>query len=244
MQRSADLVETALELGIRHFDVAPSYGLGTAEEVLGLVLGSVRDVTITTKVGIPRPPYSRGRAAARRVLKPLLGHSRPLKSLVTTFRSGRSAERKLQPIRLTPHGIRSSLEESLRLLRRDSVDVLLLHEPSRLDLNDEIEHCLGELVNEKLISQYGVGIDAAGDRWRRFGSVWQSRWPQDGIDSYEGDLTYVFHGAIRHASAAEEGGSTVDAATAVSDVLRRAPRSVVLVSSSSTKHLRELMAVQ
>ena len=56
--QSARIVETALDLGIRYFDVAPSYGMGTAEEVLGHVTGDSKEVVIATKVGIPRPHYS------------------------------------------------------------------------------------------------------------------------------------------------------------------------------------------
>ena len=55
---SARIVEAALALGIRHFDTAPSYGMGTADEVLGSVLSGVDGVTITSKVGIARPQYS------------------------------------------------------------------------------------------------------------------------------------------------------------------------------------------
>lgn len=47
------IVEAALEHGIRHFDTAPHYGLGLAEERLGIALdGHDRDdVVISTKVG-------------------------------------------------------------------------------------------------------------------------------------------------------------------------------------------------
>lgn len=47
------IVEAALEHGIRHFDTAPHYGLGLAEQRLGIALdGHDRDdVVISTKVG-------------------------------------------------------------------------------------------------------------------------------------------------------------------------------------------------
>src|SRR5690348_6885308 len=47
------LLEIAYEVGFRHFDVAPSYGLGAAEAVLGSFLATRRDgVTVATKIGI------------------------------------------------------------------------------------------------------------------------------------------------------------------------------------------------
>lgn len=51
------LLEAAFDQGIRHFDTAPLYGMGLAEEVLGRFARSRRgDITITTKFGLaPRP---------------------------------------------------------------------------------------------------------------------------------------------------------------------------------------------
>ena len=82
---AARLVENALDLGIRYFDTAPLYGMGTAEEVLGAVVGSNPDVVIATKIGIGRPPYSPLKAAVRRYAKPLLDRSRPLKAFARSL---------------------------------------------------------------------------------------------------------------------------------------------------------------
>ncbi len=49
-----DAIRTAIESGINFFDVAPIYGMGHAEEVLGRAIVGRRDkVFIATKVGIP-----------------------------------------------------------------------------------------------------------------------------------------------------------------------------------------------
>lgn len=93
------LVEVAYDAGIRWFDTAPLYGAGAAEEALGAGLRGKDDVTIATKVGIV-PPGIVGLALRR------------------PARSGR----------FTAADIRSQLEGSLRRLRRDSADVVLLHE--------------------------------------------------------------------------------------------------------------------
>jgi D-threo-aldose 1-dehydrogenase len=93
------LLETAYDCGIRWFDTAPLYGAGAAEEALGRFLRGKDDVVVATKVGIV-PPGLLG-AAVRR---PAAGG------------------------RFDPADVRRQVERSLRRLRRDSVDVVLLHE--------------------------------------------------------------------------------------------------------------------
>ena len=54
-RHASGMLERAYELGIRHFDTAPSYGHGQSENVVGDVFAGVADITVMTKVGIPRP---------------------------------------------------------------------------------------------------------------------------------------------------------------------------------------------
>lgn len=110
----AEHLEAAAAAGITHFDTAPLYGFGMAEKALGEAFGGDAKITITTKVGLYSPggsEQSRGTMLARKVggkLWPRL--SRAVADL--------SVERA-----------RRSLDESLRRLRRDRVELLLLHEP-------------------------------------------------------------------------------------------------------------------
>jgi aryl-alcohol dehydrogenase-like predicted oxidoreductase len=69
-RRAAEVVRTALDAGIAHFDTAESYGGGQSEVYLGKALGSRRDeVVIATKFA-PRPPEEPYRPGAlrRRIL--------------------------------------------------------------------------------------------------------------------------------------------------------------------------------
>src|SRR4051812_24831385 len=69
--RDARIIHAAYEAGARHFDLAPSYGLGTAEDVLGHALKGRRDrVTIASKVGLPRAERSRPLLVARALAAP------------------------------------------------------------------------------------------------------------------------------------------------------------------------------
>jgi aryl-alcohol dehydrogenase-like predicted oxidoreductase len=108
-------LEVAAAAGFTHFDTAPLYGFGAAERALGSVFGDEPTITITTKVGLYSPGGSdQGHAAmlARKVGGKLWpGLSRAVADL--------SVERA-----------RRSFGDSLRRLRRDRVDVLLLHEPA------------------------------------------------------------------------------------------------------------------
>lgn len=240
LRESAALVETALELGIRHFDVAPSYGMGTAEEVLGAVLGSVRDVTICTKVGIPRPTYSRHGYIGRKVANRILPRRGSLRSLAkrSATRSGRRDD--LPGFVFSEDAIRASLADSLERLRRESVDVLLLHEPTRADLNADVAARMNTLVREGVVGAYGVGIDASSDLWARFGSTWQSRWPGAAAEGYDRDVSYVFHGALRYAGT-ELADGTIRPAAVLRQATERFPGCVVVVSASSPARLRQVL---
>jgi aryl-alcohol dehydrogenase-like predicted oxidoreductase len=57
---------------------------------------------------------------------------------------------------LSPAGLRSSLEASLRRLRTDHVDVYYLHQPDRSVPIDETVAALGELVKEGKVRTIGV----------------------------------------------------------------------------------------
>lgn len=237
-RRSARVVEAALDLGIRYFDVAPSYGLGTAEEVIGAVIGDAPEVAIATKVGVPRPPYSAKVDAVRNMVRPVLDRVGVLKRL---------AQRVTKPAGERPRydfsdaGVRSTLETSLRKLRRGSVDVLLAHEPHRLDLTDEVAERFERLRAEGLITAYGVGIGAISDRWERFGSIWQSCWPGPRATQYAPDVEHVWHGAVRTLPPKAADGRRPRPAAVVRQVLAASPGTILLVSASTPGRLRDLL---
>lgn len=114
----------AHDLGVNLFDTARSYGFGSAERILGDFLRTRRRdrVVVMTKAGIAPPRFGRAEGAARAAI---LRAASILPAAV-----GRSAQRLFVPDPLplfTPARLRSSLEQSLRELRTDYVDVFFLH---------------------------------------------------------------------------------------------------------------------
>lgn len=123
-------VQEAYRLGIRFFDTAPFYGYGLSEQRLGHALGSfpAHDVVISTKVGRLIVSDTEGQRAndgfAVNGRHAIFDYSRP--------------------------GVMRSFESSLRRLRRDSVDILLLHDVGRETHGQRHEEMLKQALDEAL----------------------------------------------------------------------------------------------
>ena len=145
----------ALDLGLTWFDVAPSYGDGQAESLLGSALRGRRDkVVICTKFGIAPPPVP----LAARLIRPLA------RQAVAAFPGLRGAVAKARPIGarapIDPAAIEASVTRSLRLLRTDTIDVLAIHEPSPQDAaNPAIFDVLRRLVERGLVRAVSIAGD-------------------------------------------------------------------------------------
>ena len=128
----------AFERGISWYDVAPAYGDGEAEGILGKFLSGRRDrVAICTKFGTPRPVVS----PLMRLLRPA---ARAMAKVLPRLSGNPASSSQLwQKNRLHAEQIESSVIESLRRLRTDYIDVLALDEPSPQD-------CLNEAVLREL----------------------------------------------------------------------------------------------
>ena len=152
-----DLIDAAFAAGIRHFDVARSYGNGLSEVCLGKMLkGRASEVTITSKFGL-RPRY---RSALYPLLRAVVRRVRPTRR--TQGPLGPSAPRASVPRRnkvdFTPAEARRSLEETRRKLGLDRVDILLLHEATADDLGTPALHdFLETCVATGRIGTYGIG---------------------------------------------------------------------------------------
>lgn len=112
---SQALFAAAWAEGIRHFDTAPHYGLGLAEERLGAFLRTVprEDCAVSTKVGRrleENPDFA--------------GERDPFEQFDVPATRRRVVD-------YSADGVRRSLEESLRRMGLDRIDTLYVHDPEQ-----------------------------------------------------------------------------------------------------------------
>ncbi|MBB5346027.1 aldo/keto reductase [Tunturibacter empetritectus] len=157
---SLDLLESAYDAGIRHFDVAPMYGYGEAEGCLREFLQRHRDhVTVTTKYGIPPAKKSPLISLARHIARPILKAVPSAKHRLAQAAS--AATRTSERATFTPQQAKASLERSLAALHTDHIDLWLLHEATAADLRDEaLLSLLEEKVQQGTIGSFGIGSSA------------------------------------------------------------------------------------
>ncbi len=143
----------AYDAGINFFDTARSYGYGESEALLGEFLRGRRDsAVISTKFGIV-PAHA---SVLKRSLKPI---ARKLLQLAPGAR--KTMQRQLAAQSSGGHfsvaALHESLENSLRALRTDYIDMLFLHEPpvSVLEQGD-LFAALEQLVAAGKVRRFGI----------------------------------------------------------------------------------------
>jgi D-threo-aldose 1-dehydrogenase len=155
-QRSR-LLYAAYDVGIRHYDVAPMYGLGRAEHELGAFTRPQRsEVTITTKFGIRPTLVGRGLAYSQRPVRRMF-ESKP--AIRDQTRAHAAVPNRLLVERSSYHadGAKRSLYRSLRALKTDYVDLLLLHDPLPGSVrSDEVASFLEDARAAGLIRSWGI----------------------------------------------------------------------------------------
>ena len=151
------LLGAAFDAGIRHYDVAPMYGLGSAERDLARFAQGRRDgLVIATKFGITPTWAGRLLAPVQRPLVRLRGRSPG-----GDARSG-AVGRALYRSAYDAATARRSLEQSLRTLRTDYVDLFFLHDPHPGDgLAADVRSFLDSAVVAGTIRSWGVAREAA-----------------------------------------------------------------------------------
>jgi hypothetical protein len=124
----------AHERGITWYDVAPAYGEGNAEAILGSFLVARREeVVVCTKVGIA-PGGGKSRLSwVKPMARAVVNAAPALRGVVRAARPGN------QKLAITPQLIEQSVAESLRRLRTDYIDVIALHDA-------EPEECAQESI--------------------------------------------------------------------------------------------------
>jgi D-threo-aldose 1-dehydrogenase len=140
-ERATSTVDAAWDAGVRYFDTAPHYGLGLSEQRLGAALRSRprEQYAVSTKVG--------------RLLEPDPdGAQRQDEQFVVP-----AAYRRVWDF--SRDGVRRSIDESLRRLGLDRIDIGLLHDPEGhpdVAIREGFPALL-ELRDEGVVGAVGVG---------------------------------------------------------------------------------------
>lgn len=147
------LLEMAYSEGIRHFDVAPIYGLGAAERELGAFARARRDeLAIATKFGIEPGRTARHLSVIQGPIRRLIRAFPSLRQQVRTRKGGLAKSRRYDAA-----SARTSLEKSLRKLGTEQVDFLFLHEPSPGDVRtDDVAAYLEDARRKGQIRAWGI----------------------------------------------------------------------------------------
>ncbi len=147
----------AYDAGITFYDTARSYGYGACEGLLGEFFGAGRrsSVVLCTKFGIlPGNP-----GGWKQKIKPL---ARGVLSVVPQLRGmvRKHAADQFVPGQFSVATLRSSFETSLRELKTDYVDILLMHGPSESVLqDDDVLEELRRLVDTGKVRIAGISAE-------------------------------------------------------------------------------------
>ena len=154
-KRGTAALARAYDAGVTWFDVAPSYGDGHAEVLLGKFLAGKRSqVVVCTKVGLVPGRVS----LAMRIAKPAAQWAMVLRPELRKHVTG--LRPPAQRAELTGPFIESSIVASLRRLQMDDVDVLALHEANLDDVQrDDVLRALDQVISKG----YARAISLAGD---------------------------------------------------------------------------------
>jgi aryl-alcohol dehydrogenase-like predicted oxidoreductase len=147
------MLEEALATGVTLFDTANIYGQGDSERALGALLKNrAADAFVVTKIG---KRFSTKMRLAR-PFKPLLKAVLPSggRSAVTAARASN------MQTDFTPASFAATVERSLRRLRMENVDGLLLHSPPESVIEDPaVAEALQALHARALVRSWGVSVD-------------------------------------------------------------------------------------
>lgn len=147
------LLEKAFDAGINYFDTAPSYAYGDSERLLGELFAARRDrVIIATKGGYC---YSSSARYAQYLL-PFIG---PLRGMLGRQRVQlKRRSRKRQDF--SSRFLRENLEQSLRRLRTDYVDLYQLHSPPAETIeSEEVLRFLEDSIRDGKVRYCAVSVN-------------------------------------------------------------------------------------
>jgi diketogulonate reductase-like aldo/keto reductase len=153
-KKALQLLETAFDAGVRHFDVARYYGYGESEGILGKFAKSRRaQITITTKFGIEPPRRTNALRIAMQAGRQLVKYVPAARGFLQ-----KRAQGLVKSAAFSASAAQISLETSLRELGTGYVDFFLLHDYAVSEESpDELLAFLRHAVKNGKIRYFGLG---------------------------------------------------------------------------------------
>lgn len=146
-KQSSYILGSAYEMGVRHFDLARSYGYGAAEGFVGREFVGKSDVKISTKFGILPTRTAKIFSFAKPLARPFVKEKVP-----TEIRQNNSNKTIIDDTLL-----RESFKKSLGDLKVDRVYRLYVHEPLQpSSITQQAYESLSDLKNSGFIGNWGV----------------------------------------------------------------------------------------
>lgn len=236
------LIEAAFDLGVRHFDTASIYGQGDSERFIGEALAKKRsEVCLASKAGQLLSAKQQLLAHFKTPIRWVAARRGALRGAVADQRA-RGVPRCFEP-----DYIEQSLQNSLRRLRTDHLDIFYLHSPSVAVLDDAaLWERLERLRARGLFRALGVSGDEV-DVAERAASLPQVQVVQFGCSHTAHDLAFmsslqgtgksgVVRGLMSSAGTEAAHGGLVDR---MARTLELPALGGVILGTTSQAHLRE-----
>lgn len=227
--RSKQVLHTALDVGISYFDTSPRYGL--SEKFLGDHLPKSDRLVVATKVGLdPLKP------SAVSIMRDQL--KTKLKKLVRGSKSrsqGVTAEPVTPSVIYRFDSFQNSIERSLKLLRRETLDVLHIHEPENIINLEELLDWVDTKRRDGLVRYRGLAVHRVGSNLLNASFdadiIWQFPWAHKDLYATKCSTPVVF-GAGRALHRNNQPGSNLR------ELIQETPRAVFLTQTNRPDHLK------
>lgn len=238
------LLATAVDCGITHFDTARMYGEGMAERSLGRFMSSQRAAfTLASKIGFSAHPMQ------ERV--PVLLYAARAAMIAKRVLRLRSNPR---PRGLSPKQSERSLHATLRALQTDWLDLLLVHEPLRSEIEVVSELSDWLILQKRLGRVRWLGLSGDAQECIHVANavpgVFDVLQLEDSLGKHEADvatkcgwplqLTFGYFRGYR------TGGKRLDGVSAKDTLVKALARNAsgaILISSRRPARIRELTSV-
>jgi len=227
--RSKRVLHAALDVGISYFDTSPRYGL--SEKFLGDHLPMSDRLIIATKVGLDpleSSAVSIMRGQLKTKLKNLVRGSKPRSQGVTAWTVTPSMVYRFD-------SFQSSIERSLKLLRRETLDVLHIHEPENIINLEELLDWVDIKRRDGLVRHRGLAVHRVGSNLLNASFdadiIWQFPWVHQDLYATKCATPIIFGaGTALHCNDRPVRN--------LRELIQEIPRAIVLTQTNRPDHLK------